>query len=65
MAIRAIESRFEQLSVTDENEPVNGGGIFHKSKVGFSIRPLRLCLSSDRDRFRRQCQYLDSVPPPK
>ncbi|KAF6234643.1 hypothetical protein HO173_007269 [Letharia columbiana] len=36
MAIRAIESRFEQLSVTDENEPVNGGGTFHKSKGSFS-----------------------------
>ena len=33
MAIRTIESRFEQLSVNDENEPVNGGGIFHKPKV--------------------------------
>lgn len=33
MAIRAIESRFEQLSVNDENEQVNGGGVFHKSKV--------------------------------
>lgn len=33
MAIRAIESRFEQLSVNDENEQVNGGGIFHKPKV--------------------------------
>ena len=35
MAIRAIESRFEQMSVNDENEPpVNGGSIYHKSKVG-------------------------------
>lgn len=34
MAIRAIESRFEQMSVNDENEPpVNGGSIYHKSKV--------------------------------
>ena len=39
MAIRAIESRFEQLSVTDENEQVNGGGIFHKPKVGDIIKP--------------------------
>ena len=35
MAIRAIESRFEQMSVNDENEPpINGGVIYHKSKVG-------------------------------
>lgn len=40
MAIRAIESRFEQLSVTDENEPVNGGGIFHKSKVENKPNPI-------------------------
>ena len=40
MAIRAIESRFEQLSVTDENEPVNRGGIFHKSKVRDHSSPL-------------------------
>lgn len=34
MAIRAIESRFEQMSVNDENEPpINGGVIYHKSKV--------------------------------
>lgn len=33
MAIRAIESRFERMSVNDENEPVNGGSIFQKSKV--------------------------------
>ena len=34
MAIRAIESRFEQLSVSDENEQANGDGVFHKPKVG-------------------------------
>ena len=34
MAIRAIESRFEQMSVNDENEPpVNGGIVYHKSKA--------------------------------
>lgn len=33
MAIRAIESRFEQMSVNDENGPVNGGPVFHKSKA--------------------------------
>ena len=38
MAIRAIESRFEQLSVNDENEQVNGGGIFHKPKVKFQAK---------------------------
>lgn len=44
MAIRAIESRFEQLSVTDENEPVNGGGTFHKSKVENKFVPLLIAL---------------------
>ena len=39
MAIRAIESRFEQLSVTDENEPANGGAIFHKPKVESATNP--------------------------
>ena len=33
MAIRAIESRFERMSVNDENESVNGGSLFQKSKV--------------------------------
>lgn len=33
MAIRAIESRFERMSVNEENEPVNGGSMFQKSKV--------------------------------
>ncbi len=33
MAVRAIESRLERMSVNDENEPANGGGVFHKSKV--------------------------------
>lgn len=33
MAIRAIESRLEQLSVNDENEPSNGGILYQKSKV--------------------------------
>lgn len=64
MAIRAIESRFEQMSVTDENEPVNGGGIFHKSKVKLRIFSSRLCLSNYRGLSRRQCQYLVSYPPP-
>ncbi|CAF9917356.1 spindle assembly checkpoint kinase [Imshaugia aleurites] len=36
MAIRAIESRFEQLSVTDENEHINGSGLSHKSKGSLS-----------------------------
>ncbi len=44
MAIRAIESRFEQLSVTDENEPVNGGGILHKSKVANKSNPFLIAL---------------------
>ena len=44
MAIRAIESRFEQLTVTDENEPVNGGGIFHKSKVENKSNSLLIAL---------------------
>ena len=39
MAIRAIESRFEQLSVTDENEQINGSDIFHKPKVGDEETP--------------------------
>lgn len=31
MAVRAVESRFERMSVNDENEP-SGNGIFYKSK---------------------------------
>ena len=34
MAIRVLESRLEQLSVTDENEPPVGGSAYHKTKVG-------------------------------
>ena len=34
MAVRLLESRFESLTVNDENEPpVNNGPIYHKSKV--------------------------------
>ena len=33
MAIRSIESRLECLSVNDENDQPNGGGIYQKSKV--------------------------------
>lgn len=33
MAIRTIESRFERMSVNDENEPANGGPIYVKAKV--------------------------------
>lgn len=33
MAIRALESRLERMSVNDENEPTNGGSIYQKPKV--------------------------------
>ena len=33
MAIRTIESRLECLSVNDENEQPNAGGMYQKSKV--------------------------------
>ena len=33
MAIRALESRLERMSVNDENEPVNGGPSYQKPKV--------------------------------
>ncbi|KAI4206317.1 MAG: hypothetical protein LQ346_001142 [Caloplaca aetnensis] len=36
MAIRAIESRFERMSVNDENEPSHGGPIYAKSKPSLS-----------------------------
>ncbi|KAL8927512.1 MAG: hypothetical protein Q9208_002317 [Pyrenodesmia sp. 3 TL-2023] len=36
MAIRAIESRFERMSVNDENEPSNGGPVYVKSKPSLS-----------------------------
>ena len=39
MAVRVIEARFEQLSVNDENEPVNGGS-YQKSKV---LRQSSIC----------------------
>lgn len=41
MAIRAIESRLESLSVNDENEPVNGGAIHPKSKVSLKVFDLQ------------------------
>ncbi|KAL9002813.1 MAG: hypothetical protein Q9188_004275 [Gyalolechia gomerana] len=36
MAIRTIESRFERMSVNDENEPTNSGPIYTKPKNSFS-----------------------------
>ncbi|MCJ1223414.1 spindle assembly checkpoint kinase [Toensbergia leucococca] len=36
MAIRTIESRLERMSVTDENEPLNGGLKYQKSKGSLS-----------------------------
>jgi len=39
MAIRALESRLERMSVNDENEPADGGLIYQKPKV---IPPLSL-----------------------
>lgn len=33
MAIRDLESRIEQLSVTDENESPSDSSLYHKSKV--------------------------------
>ncbi len=33
MAIRALESRLERMSVNDENEPTNCGLIYQKPKV--------------------------------
>lgn len=33
MAARTLESRFERMSVNDENESVNAVGTYHKSKV--------------------------------
>ncbi|KAL9130483.1 MAG: hypothetical protein Q9217_001355 [Psora testacea] len=36
MAIRTIESRLERMSVNDENEPVNGDGLFRNSKGSLS-----------------------------
>ncbi|MCJ1398325.1 spindle assembly checkpoint kinase [Xylographa trunciseda] len=36
MAIRLLESRLESMTVNDENEPVNGGPTYHKSKGSLS-----------------------------
>ncbi|KAL9098605.1 MAG: hypothetical protein Q9163_005768 [Psora crenata] len=36
MAIRAIESRLERMSVNDESELTNGGGLFYKPKNSLS-----------------------------
>jgi aurora kinase len=33
MATRALESRFERMSVNDENDPGNNGTHYYKSKV--------------------------------
>ena len=45
MAIRAIESRLEGLSVNDENEPTNGGTNYPKSKVEEdSLKPVSAVL---------------------
>ncbi|KAL8906047.1 MAG: hypothetical protein Q9207_002277 [Kuettlingeria erythrocarpa] len=46
MAIRAIESRFERMSVNDENEPSHGGPIYTKSKVNRTLILGALPLSS-------------------
>lgn len=43
MAARTLESRFERLSVRDENEPVEGSKLHLKSKVR---RPHSTFLSS-------------------
>lgn len=34
MAIRALESTLERMSINDENEPSNDGFLYKKSKVG-------------------------------
>lgn len=34
MATRTLESRFERMSVNDENEPVDGGKLYSKTQVG-------------------------------
>ena len=47
MAIRTIESRLERMSVNDENEPVNGVGLFHKPKVsGFALQFMAVLIDS-------------------
>ncbi|KAI4145823.1 MAG: hypothetical protein LQ341_002255 [Variospora aurantia] len=56
MAIRTIESRFERMSVNDENEPANGGPIYVKAKGSLSTalplsglaQPSQLTSSSNR-----------------
>ena len=60
MAIRAVESRFEQMTVNDENEPpVNGGSIYHKSKVRLDEFLIESALTALRARCLPQCQYPD------
>ncbi|KAL8656453.1 MAG: hypothetical protein Q9210_000246 [Variospora velana] len=56
MAIRTIESRFERMSVNDENEPANSGPIYVKAKGSLSTalplsgltQPSQLTSSSNR-----------------
>ena len=60
MAIRLLESRLECMTVNDENETVNGGPTYHKSKVGVSIsldNVANVILTAGRVRFRQQCPY--------
>jgi len=34
MATRALEARFERMSVNDENDPGDGSRLYQKTKVG-------------------------------
>lgn len=46
MATRTIESRFERMSVNDENDPGDGSK-YQKSKVSCTIQTNTICLHGE------------------
>ncbi len=64
MAARTLESRFERMSVNDENESVNAVGTYHKSKVSIEnkARAFQQLIRS-RDLSQQRCQYQALVLP--
>jgi len=54
MATRALEARFERMSVNDENDPGDGSRLYQKTKVGLpSPSPRSWYLPSADDEMSR------------
>lgn len=59
MTTKALEARFEHLTVNDENDPPKNGNAYHKSKVSESNFPA-LMYKADlyrRDLFRQRFRF--------